>query len=80
MGVEDFEGKLDTAMTAHPRVCPETGEMLFFGYSMFSEPFLNYYRVSKEGALVQSEAIELPWQFYGFRLNKSSFFADSVII
>ena len=39
---------------------PETGEMLFFGYSMFSEPYLNYYRVSKEGALVQSEAIELP--------------------
>ena len=60
IGVEDFNGKLDTAMTAHPRVCPETGEMLFFGYSMFSEPYLNYYRVSKEGALVQSEAIELP--------------------
>ena len=47
-------------MTAHPRVCPETGEMLFFGYSMFSEPYLNYYRVSSQGALVQSEAIELP--------------------
>ena len=31
IGVEDFDGKLDTAMTAHPRVCPETGEMLFFG-------------------------------------------------
>jgi len=60
LGVEDFNGELDTAMTAHPRVCPETGEMLFFGYSMFSEPYLNYYRVSKEGALVQSEAIELP--------------------
>ena len=60
IGVEDFNGKLDTAMTAHPRVCPETGEMLFFGYSMFSEPYLNYYRVSKEGALVQSEAIEIP--------------------
>ena len=60
IGVEDFNGKLDTAMTAHPRVCPVTGEMLFFGYSMFSEPYLNYYRVSKEGSLVQSEAIELP--------------------
>ncbi|URQ68231.1 carotenoid oxygenase family protein [SAR86 cluster bacterium] len=60
IGVEDFNGKLDTAMTAHPRVCPETGEMLFFGYSMFSEPYLSYYRVSKDGALVQSEAIELP--------------------
>ena len=60
IGVEDFEGKLATAMTAHPRVCPETGEMLFFGYSMMGEPYLNYYRVSKEGKLVQSEAIEIP--------------------
>ena len=60
IGVEDFEGKLTTAMTAHPRVCPETGEMLFFGYSMMGEPYLNYYRVSKEGQLVQSEAIEIP--------------------
>ena len=60
IGVEDFEGKLTTAMTAHPRVCPETGEMLFFGYSMMGEPYLNYYRVSKEGKLVQSEAIEIP--------------------
>mgnify|MGYP003314324315 CR=1 FL=1 len=60
VGLEDFHGKLNTAMTAHPRVCPETGEMLFFGYSMFSEPFLNYYRVSSQGALVQSEPIELP--------------------
>tara|TARA_B100001109_G_scaffold23794_1_gene17376 strand:- start:201 stop:1550 length:1350 start_codon:yes stop_codon:yes gene_type:complete len=60
IGVEDFEGKLTTAMTAHPRVCPETGEMLFFGYSMMGEPYLNYYRVSKGGKLVQSEAIEIP--------------------
>ena len=60
IGVEDFEGKLKTPMTAHPRVCPETGEMLFFGYSMMGAPFLNYHRVSKEGKLVQSEAIEIP--------------------
>ena len=60
IGVEDFEGKLTTPMTAHPRVCPETGEMLFFGYSMMGAPFLNYHRVSKEGKLVQSEAIEIP--------------------
>ena len=60
VGLEDFQGKLNTAMTAHPRVCPETGEMLFFGYSMFSEPYLNYYKVSSQGALIQSEPIELP--------------------
>ena len=60
LGVEDYKGKLNTAMTAHPRVCPETGEMLFFAYSMMGEPYLYYYRVSKEGELVQSEPIEIP--------------------
>lgn len=60
LGVENYKGKLNTAMTAHPRVCPETGEMLFFAYSMMREPYLYYYRVSKEGELVQSEPIEIP--------------------
>ena len=31
MGPCDFDGKLTTAMTAHPKICPETGELLFFG-------------------------------------------------
>lgn len=60
IGVEDYKGKLNTAMTAHPRVCPETGEMLFFAYSMMGEPYLYYHRVSKQGELVQTEAIEIP--------------------
>ena len=38
------------AMTAHPRVCPETGEMFFFSYSMMGEPYLNYYRVDSSPA------------------------------
>ena len=60
IGVEDYKGKLITAMTAHPRVCPETEEMLFFAYSMMGEPYLYYHRVSKQGELVQTEAIEIP--------------------
>lgn len=60
IGVEDYKGKLNTAMTAHPRVCPETEEMLFFAYSMMGEPYLYYHRVSKQGELVQTEAIEIP--------------------
>ena len=34
IGYHDFNGKLDGPMTAHPRVCPETNELLFFGYKM----------------------------------------------
>ena len=60
IGVEDYKGKLNTAMTAHPRICPETGEMLFFAYSMMGEPYLYYHRISKQGELVQTEAIEIP--------------------
>ncbi len=55
-GVHDFGGKLKSAMTAHPRICPETGELLFFGYGALP-PYLVYHRVSKDGELVQSEEI-----------------------
>ena len=54
--VHDFGGKLTTGMTAHPKVCPETGELLFFGYGIFP-PHLTYHRVSAKGELVQSEEI-----------------------
>lgn len=59
VGVYDFDGKLESAMTAHPKMCPVTGEMHFFGYS-FSAPFLTYNRVSADGQLVQTEAIDVP--------------------
>lgn len=56
VGPHDFGGKLKTAMTAHPRICPETGELLFFGYGAVP-PYLTYHRVAKDGTLVQSEEI-----------------------
>ena len=59
LGVWDFDGKLDSAMTAHPKICPITGEMHFFGYGFF-EPYLTYHRVDATGQLVQSEAIDVP--------------------
>ena len=46
-------------MTAHPKICSQTGELLAFGYGM-APPYLTYYRVSKEGQLVQEEEIEVP--------------------
>jgi carotenoid cleavage dioxygenase len=58
IGAHDFGGKLHTAMTAHPRLCPETGELLFFGYSPLP-PYLTYHRVAPDGTLVQSEEIEV---------------------
>lgn len=56
VGPYNFDNKLARNMTAHPKVCPETGEMMFFGYGVFP-PFLTYHRVSSSGELVQSEEI-----------------------
>ena len=60
IGPHDFAGRLKGPMTAHPRICPETGEMLFFGYSMMGSPYLTYHRASADGELVQSEVIDIP--------------------
>ena len=59
IGPYDFGGKLLGPMTAHPKVDPETGEMLFFGYSPFP-PYLRYYVASADGKLTRSEEIEVP--------------------
>lgn len=60
VGCVDFDGKLQRAFTAHPRVCPESGEMLAFGYSFMEQPYLAYYRIDAQGHLVQVEPIEIP--------------------
>ena len=58
VGAYNYNGKLNTGMTAHPKICPETGELLFFAYSM-TPPYLTYHRVSADGELVQTEEIEV---------------------
>lgn len=56
LGTYEFAGRLNTPMTAHPKICPKTGELHFFGYH-FAPPFLTYHRVDAAGNLVQSEEI-----------------------
>lgn len=56
LGAYDFAGKLTTAMNAHPKVDPATGELHFFGYSPFP-PYLTYHVASPAGQLVRSEEI-----------------------
>jgi len=59
VGCFDFGGRLATGMTAHPKICPRTGELHFFAYS-YMPPFLTYHRADAGGRLVQSEVIEVP--------------------
>jgi carotenoid cleavage dioxygenase len=56
VGVYDFGGRLETAMTAHPRRCPRTGELHFFGYGL-APPCLTYHVADAQGRLVRSEQI-----------------------
>jgi carotenoid cleavage dioxygenase len=60
IGVYDFAGRLSGPMTAHPKMDPVTGEMLFFGYSPFP-PYLQYHMADASGALVRSEPIDVAW-------------------
>jgi carotenoid cleavage dioxygenase len=59
IGPYDYAGRLTTAMTAHPKLCPITGELHFFGYGV-AEPYLVYHRADPVGNLVQSEVVEVP--------------------
>ncbi|WP_019932821.1 carotenoid oxygenase family protein [Nocardia sp. BMG111209] len=59
VGVCDFGGRLATAMTAHPKTDPVTGELHFFGYG-FAEPYLTYHRLSAAGELVHSRVVDVP--------------------
>ncbi|MYW89505.1 9-cis-epoxycarotenoid dioxygenase [Amycolatopsis rubida] len=60
VGVYDFGGKLADAMTAHPKICPETGELHFFGYGSITAPHVSYYRADAAGELVLRQPIDVP--------------------
>ncbi|HAX06024.1 MAG TPA: dioxygenase [Acidimicrobiaceae bacterium] len=60
VGPHSFDGRLDGSFTAHPKICPLTGEMLAFGYGFLPPTYLTFLRVSATGELVQQEAIDIP--------------------
>ncbi|MEH2450002.1 carotenoid oxygenase family protein [Nostoc sp.] len=59
IGEYTYNGKLVSAFTAHPKVDPVTGEMIFFGYSVFRPPYLQYSLVSAQGELLRTVPIDL---------------------
>jgi carotenoid cleavage dioxygenase-like enzyme len=56
VGAFDFGGRLTTAMTAHPKEDPVTGELHFFAYSPFP-PHLVHHVASADGELVRTEVV-----------------------
>jgi carotenoid cleavage dioxygenase len=59
VGRYDFDGRLRSPMTAHPKIDPVTGEMLFFGYDVMGPPWLRFHTVDRDGTLVRSEDIDI---------------------
>ena len=60
VGCYDFDGKLNDAMTAHPKICPTTGELHFFGYGNLFQPHVSYHQVDAAGDLTISRPVEVP--------------------
>jgi carotenoid cleavage dioxygenase-like enzyme len=59
IGAYDFGGKLVDSMTAHPKICPTTGEMHFFGYGNMFEPYVTYHRVDANGELTVNRPVDV---------------------
>ena len=59
IGVQNWNGKLPRAISAHPKVDPRTGEMMFFDFSPLP-PYLAYGVISAEGEISHHAEIELP--------------------
>lgn len=57
----DFHGRLDRAMTAHPKIDPRTGDLLFFSYVFGAARELAYFRANRDGALIESRIIPVPY-------------------
>ena len=60
VGAYDFGGKLVDSMTAHPKICPTTGELHFFGYGNIFEPYVTYHRADANGELTINRPLDVP--------------------
>jgi carotenoid cleavage dioxygenase-like enzyme len=59
VGAYDFGGKLVDSMTAHPKICPTTGELHFFGYGNIFAPHVTYHRADANGELTINRPLDV---------------------
>jgi carotenoid cleavage dioxygenase len=60
VGPYDFGGRLANSMTAHPKICPTTGELHFFGYGRRTAPYVTYHRADAAGSLTVQQPVDVP--------------------
>jgi len=63
VGPHDFGSQLSRAMSAHPKICPTTGELVFISYGA-ALPYLVVYRADAQGRIVHQAPIRVPSQTY----------------
>ena len=81
-GPYDFGGALKTPFTAHPKACPQTGELHAFGIALMPGA-LTYHRIDAAGTLVESRAIPVKGatMMHDFALTRShAVFMDLPIV
>jgi len=59
-GIETFGNQLPCGVAAHSKVDERTGELLFFDYSAYGAPYLQYGVASHQGRLVHHTIIDVP--------------------
>jgi len=71
VGQYNFHGQFNDAFTAHPKVCPITGELIFFRYSFQEKPSCKYF-VADQGKLTHELDIELdtPVMMHDFAITE----------
>ena len=77
LGVADWSPLVlpDNGISAHPKVCPRTGDLLFFNYSK-NAPFMHYGEVDRHNQLAHYVPVPLP----GPRLPHDMVFTENFAI
>jgi carotenoid cleavage dioxygenase len=60
VGETDYEGRLNHAFSAHPKIDARTGEMITYGYDVMNKPYCSVSLINKEGELVHTTDVDIP--------------------